>query len=223
MRNQRPRGSLTRVAVVDAALAVLDRVGGKALTIRSVAELAGAAPMSLYVHFANKQELLDLMAAEVTRRLYADAGHATWEAEFVSLCHQVHGILLEHPHWAALLARPIPATVLPLRERLLTLMVEGGIPLREAFTAVSNAGLVSLGAGARRDFLARPPRQLQLCHALRTAENLQRNAYLCRPKSDDTRGTVDHRRAASSSATILAPRFAPSSKASKPNEEREIA
>ena len=145
MRKQRPRGSTTRQAVVEAALAVVDDVGTEAFSLRAVARRVGVAPMSLYTHFANKDELLDLMYAEVARRLYADAGHSTWQAEFVALCHQVRRVLLQHPRWTSLLSRPAPPLRVPLRERLLALLTSDGVPVREAFIAVSNAGLVSLG------------------------------------------------------------------------------
>jgi len=145
MRQQRPRGSLTRAAVIDAALAITDEVGSDAVTIRAVAKRIGVPPMSLYTHFASKQELLGLMGTEVARRLYADAAHVAWEAEVASLCHQVHRLLLEHPRWTPLLSWPLPAMSAPLRERLLALMTSDGVPLADAFTAVANAGLISLG------------------------------------------------------------------------------
>jgi len=145
MRNQRRRGSITRAAVVDAALAVIDDIGMAALTIRALAERVGAPPMSLYSHFRSKDELLDLLGAEVARRLYTDTGNATWETELISLCHHVHGLLLQHPGWLPLLSRPLPAMSVPLRERLLALMTGDGIPLNEAFAAVSLAGLVAIG------------------------------------------------------------------------------
>ncbi len=101
--------------------------------------------MSLYTHFANKEELLDLMYAEVALRLYADSGQPTWQAEVVSLCHQVRRVLLEHPNWTPLLSRPAPPMSVPLRERLLALMTRDELSPGEAFIAVSNAGLLALG------------------------------------------------------------------------------
>ena len=68
MRRQRPRGTTRPEAVVDAALKVVDEVGVDGLTIRAVAGLVGAPPMSLYTHFDNKEGLLDFMNAEISRR-----------------------------------------------------------------------------------------------------------------------------------------------------------
>jgi AcrR family transcriptional regulator len=127
MRSQRPRGTTTREAVVNAALAVIDRDGIDALTIRAVASAVNAPPMSLYTHFANKEELLDLMYHELSRRLYADSGDPSWRQELRHLASQVLGLLREHPHWTNLLSRPKRPFSSPVRERVLALMVADGI------------------------------------------------------------------------------------------------
>jgi AcrR family transcriptional regulator len=145
MRRQRPRGSTTRDDVIAAALAVADRDGVAAMTIRAVAKAVGAPPMSLYSHFANKDELLGLMYAAVARRLYADQGRPTWQEELTASCHQVRAVLLEHPHWISLFSRPVPGSAVPLRERLLAMMAEAGMPPAVALAGVSNGIVMTLG------------------------------------------------------------------------------
>jgi AcrR family transcriptional regulator len=144
-RKQRPRGATTREDVVNAALVVADREGVEALTIRAIAEIVGAPPMSLYSHFANKEELLDLMYAAVAQRMYEDDGHPTWQVQLFALCRRVRRILKGHPNWAPLLSRPSPPLAVPLRERVLALMVADGLPEQEAFRALSSAVLVAMG------------------------------------------------------------------------------
>jgi AcrR family transcriptional regulator len=145
MRQQRPRGTTTRDAVVNAALEVVDRFGVDALTIRAVAGSVGAPPMSLYTHFANKEELLDLMYAEVARRLYADSGHDRWQAELSALAHHFRQTLLAHPHWTPILSRPAPPTMVAVRERILKLMVEAGISSDEALRGLSAVIVGTMG------------------------------------------------------------------------------
>ena len=145
MRQQRPRGTTTREAVVNAALQVVDRVGVDALTIRAVATAAAAPPMSLYTHFANKEELLDLMYAEMSRRMYADTGHDTWQAELHGLAQQVRATLLAHPRWANLLSRPTPGTSAVVRERLLAMMTASGMQPAGALRCFSTAMVVAIG------------------------------------------------------------------------------
>lgn len=112
---------------MSAALDVVDRDGYDGLTIRAIAALVGAPPMSLYTHFANKEELLDLMYQEVTRRLYVDSGNDTWQAEMLAISQNVRATLLAHTGWTHLLSRRAPPTAVPVRERLLALMVQDGM------------------------------------------------------------------------------------------------
>jgi AcrR family transcriptional regulator len=101
--------------------------------------------MSLYTHFTNKEELLDLMYAEFARRLYADAGSVTWQAELAALANHMRLTLLAHPRWTPLLSRPAPPMSVPVRERILKLMVDAGIPSADALQALSAAIVTTMG------------------------------------------------------------------------------
>jgi TetR/AcrR family transcriptional regulator, tetracycline repressor protein len=63
---RRPRGSLTQDEVVDEALALIDEDGVPALTMRRLADRLGVNPMTLYLRFERKD---DLLAAVIARRL----------------------------------------------------------------------------------------------------------------------------------------------------------
>lgn len=145
MRRQRPRGTITKEAVVNAALAIVDRDRVEGLTIRAVAREVGAPPMSLYSHFVNKEQLLDLMYGEIVRRLYPDQGNDSWQAELLALCRHIRAVLLEHPHWTELLARGTTPLDVPVRERILAMMVAEGMTPDLAWTALSGAALSSTG------------------------------------------------------------------------------
>jgi AcrR family transcriptional regulator len=93
-RPRAPRNSLSREAIVDAAVAVLDAGGPARLTMRSLAERLGVGPMALYTYFDSKDELLDAARDHILGGLSAhrDAGAsdaatadaATAETEAVS-------------------------------------------------------------------------------------------------------------------------------------------
>ena len=145
MRQQRPRGTTTQESVVSAALDVVDRVGLDALTIRAVAAVVGAPPMSLYTHFANKEQLLDLMYLELSRRLYPDPGQVTWQTVLTAMTRHARATLLAHPEWTPLISRRAPPTPMPVRERLLKLMVEAGMSSETALRGMSAALVSSIG------------------------------------------------------------------------------
>lgn len=145
MRKQRPRGSTTRQIVVEAALALVDEHGLESLTIRRVAERVGAPPMSLYTHFSNKSELLDLMYVELAHRMYRDQGYDVWQAELLALCQRMRALLLEHPNWAPLLSRSATPLHIPLRERVLSMMMDDGASSEHGLRALTSAILLSMG------------------------------------------------------------------------------
>ena len=63
------RRPLTRDAIVDAALALLDREGLSGLSMRKLAQELGAGAASLYWHVGNKEELLSLLLDRIVGEL----------------------------------------------------------------------------------------------------------------------------------------------------------
>ncbi|MEZ4401061.1 MAG: helix-turn-helix domain-containing protein [Kofleriaceae bacterium] len=72
-------GDLGR-ALVEAALATIDRAGVDALTLRELARQLGVSPGAPYRHFADKDALLAAVAADVTQRYQAEVAQAAAEA-----------------------------------------------------------------------------------------------------------------------------------------------
>ena len=62
-------GGLTKGAIVQAALDLLDETGMDGLTVRALAARLGVQAPALYWHVRNKQALLDEMATEIWRRI----------------------------------------------------------------------------------------------------------------------------------------------------------
>ena len=145
MRQQRPRGTTTRDSIVQAALDVVDQVGLEALTIRAVAGAVSAPPMSLYTHFANKEELIKLMYVAVTTRLYVDSGCQTWQSELSALGHHIRETLLAHPRWTPILSRRSVPTVIGVRERVLAMMAASGFTAPAALAGLSSIVLSTIG------------------------------------------------------------------------------
>ena len=63
------RGGLTKAAIVQAALDLLDETGMDGLTVRALASRLGVQAPALYWHVRNKQALLDEMATLIWRRI----------------------------------------------------------------------------------------------------------------------------------------------------------
>lgn len=78
-----PRAGLTVDAVVEAAIALADKEGLGALSMRRVADELGVGAMSLYTYVPGKGELVDLMFDAVLTETYGPGGPASgpWPAE----------------------------------------------------------------------------------------------------------------------------------------------
>ena len=80
-------GTLSREAIVESALALAREGGLGAVTIRSVADAVGCSRMALYRHVRDQDDLLDLLADEVSWAASVNAPDpgAPWEAQLVSV------------------------------------------------------------------------------------------------------------------------------------------
>jgi AcrR family transcriptional regulator len=102
--------------------------------------------MSLYKHFASKQQLHDLMFDRLVRRLFPAHAGSTWQHEFEAASRHARRELLAHPHWIPLLTRPaVPISSLGFYDHLLRLMVEDGFRRDAAIHAFSSAMSFALG------------------------------------------------------------------------------
>lgn len=68
-RDRRPRGSLSREVVVEAALALADAEGLEALSMPNLARRLGCGVMTIYGHIRDKEDLLDALAQRGLRDL----------------------------------------------------------------------------------------------------------------------------------------------------------
>ncbi|MGQ0804511.1 MAG: TetR/AcrR family transcriptional regulator C-terminal domain-containing protein [Actinomycetota bacterium] len=128
---------LTRGAVLAAALAIIDRDGLPALTMRRLGKELGVEAMSLYHHVASKDDVMDgvvdlvLGAVDVPR---PELGWADWARQFA---REYRRIALEHPHVFPLIAlRPLttPQALRPV-EMSLEVLRRAGFDGRHALAA----------------------------------------------------------------------------------------
>jgi AcrR family transcriptional regulator len=128
-RRQRP--PLTRDAIVDAALAILDADGVDALTIRRLGQELGTGAASLYWHIAGKDELGELVYDRIMGEIalpHPDPSH--WEDQLKDLARRAYRVMLSHNDAVRLsIGRP-PAGPNTVRivEWMLALMRGAGIP-----------------------------------------------------------------------------------------------
>jgi AcrR family transcriptional regulator len=93
------RKPLSRKRVLRAAMAHADRHGLDELSMRKLAEVLGVAPMALYRHIANKDDLIDAMIDVVFTEIEPPARDAEWRTAMRQRAISVRGALERH-RWA---------------------------------------------------------------------------------------------------------------------------
>ncbi len=106
---RKPRTPLRRERVLHAAVALADRSGLDALSMRKLGEAVGVEAMSLYHHVANKDDLLNGMIDVVFSEIDLPSGEADWKTAMRHRAISVRRVLSRH-RWAIGLmeSRPSP-------------------------------------------------------------------------------------------------------------------
>src|SRR3954469_11882008 len=94
-----PRERLNRDRVLQAAVALADRSGIDALSMRGLAQDLGVVPMALYKHVADKDELLDGMVDVVLTEIDAPDPTLDGKTALRSRLLSARQVVLRHP-WA---------------------------------------------------------------------------------------------------------------------------
>lgn len=101
-RPPKAEAQLTRSAIREAALTVIDREGIAALSMRSVSRLLGVDAKSLYHHVADKDDLLDAVAELLLSQLAAPEPTGDVRTDLKALADEFRRVTLAHPEAAPL-------------------------------------------------------------------------------------------------------------------------
>ena len=108
------RAPLSRQRALSAAVALADREGIGALTMRRLAQELGVEAMSLYHHVANKGDILDGMVDTVFTEIELPGQGTEWKTAMRERARSARAALIRHP-WAISImesrSSPGPATL----------------------------------------------------------------------------------------------------------------
>src|SRR5262245_56092390 len=91
------RQPLSRDRVLSTALALADKEGIEALSMRRLASELGVVPMALYNHVSNRADLLDGIAEQVFAAVPAADPSAPWKRRVHATALGVHRAMRQHP------------------------------------------------------------------------------------------------------------------------------
>jgi AcrR family transcriptional regulator len=134
-RRGRP-AKLSRDSIILAALALLDREGADALTMRALGGELGVEAMSLYRHVADRAALLEGLADRLTAEIEPRGRDEDWADALRGLAGDVRAIARRHPAAFALLASRVLSTsnvLAPIEDVLAGLRRGGFTPARAIF------------------------------------------------------------------------------------------
>jgi TetR/AcrR family tetracycline transcriptional repressor len=144
------REDLSRRTVVDQALAVADREGLDAVTIRRLAADLGVTPMALYWHVRNKEELLDAMGEALFTGLAEQVSGVgtkrSWPAQLRAVLQLLIDALQTHPGAVELAGGRILACEdgRVLTERALAILRSAGLSVTQSADAARQALLIAV-------------------------------------------------------------------------------
>jgi AcrR family transcriptional regulator len=114
IQREEPRPPLNRQRVLQAAIQHADAAGLEALTMRQVAGMLKVAPMALYRHVSNRDDLIDAMIDVVFSEIALPLGGADWKTAMRDRAISLRDVLARH-RWAIGLMesrrRPGPANL----------------------------------------------------------------------------------------------------------------
>ncbi len=164
------RKPLTRDAIVDAALVVLEREGIQGLSMRKLAQELDAGAASLYWHVGDKEELLSLLLDRIvgeTRVPDPDPEH--WQDQVRAMAREARRLMKSRRDAAQLSMGRIPTgpNSLPVMERTLAVLAAAALPPRVISYAADLFALY-VGAFAYEESIAREADPAQFAEYLRS-------------------------------------------------------
>jgi AcrR family transcriptional regulator len=149
-RREGSAAPLQRERIVSMALALVDRDGLKALSMRRLGTELGVDPMAVYYHIPNKQALLDAIVEAVMAGIDLSVDNPAYSPEerILGAARAYRDALLAHANAIPILLAHGPATPAAMRpvECLIGILRDAGLPPTEAFAGMQVVAAVVRGA-----------------------------------------------------------------------------
>jgi AcrR family transcriptional regulator len=152
------RRVLSREAIVDAALAIVDTEGLDALTMRTVAAALGTGAASLYAYVESKEDLIELVVERVIGevRFVDQPDPSRWMTQLKEMAREMRRVFASHGDLArATFGRiPLGENALTGAEGMLALMRAGGLPDQVAAWVLDLLSLYVMGVAYEDSLMA---------------------------------------------------------------------
>jgi len=148
--------SLTEAAIVDAALEIVRRTGVESLSMRGLSRELGMSAMAAYCYVANKDELLDLVAARALADIpLPEADGSPWPVRLRALVDHIDKALRDYRGVGEVLLDRMHRTQKHVMRAVMGLLGEAGFS--DAEVAMAYALIHTYLFGRYRVTMAAPP------------------------------------------------------------------
>jgi AcrR family transcriptional regulator len=131
VRDKPARRTLSREAIADAAIAIVDAEGLDGLSMRRLAQALDTGPASLYAHVSGKDELLQLLIDRVSGEIPPiEPDPERWQEQLKEYLRAARGVLVAHRDLAGAALANIPTgpNATAAAESLLGILRAGELP-----------------------------------------------------------------------------------------------
>ncbi len=134
------RGRLTRDAIVQAAINIIDAEDISGFSTRKLGKSLGVEAMALYHHFKNREEILAAVAEEITAEIIGievDYQDKSWQDQIKISARNALNVMRSHKGALSLMLEhgKISAPWMIWHERQLAILLKAGLPPKEAIAA----------------------------------------------------------------------------------------
>jgi AcrR family transcriptional regulator len=134
----RPKSRLTREKIAAVALAIADKAGFEAVSMRHIAQELNVGTMSLYYYVKTKDDLIAMMDDALMAEALLPSLPKGWKRAIVEIAKRTHAIYIRHP-WAlsAMLSAPPGLNAMRHMEQCLEALAETSMTGREKLTLLA--------------------------------------------------------------------------------------
>jgi AcrR family transcriptional regulator len=129
---------LTREKIAEAALALADKEGFQAVSMRRVADELGVGTMSLYYYVRTKDELIAAMDDALMGEVLLASLPKGWKRAITKIAERTHTVFVRHP-WALVSMQTAPPGVNAMRhmEQCLEALAETAMTRKQKMTLLA--------------------------------------------------------------------------------------
>jgi AcrR family transcriptional regulator len=134
----RAKVQLSRETIAAAALAIADREGFEAVSMRRIAQQLNVGTMSLYYYVRTKDDLISVMDDALMNEALLSEVPKNWKQAITEIATRTHSIFSRHP-WALVSMQSVPPGLNAMRhmEQCLEALAETSMTAKEKLTLLA--------------------------------------------------------------------------------------